>query len=349
MNKDIKYCGSNLILQRAIKNPKYGHKVVLTDSKWEYISMQLKRQKDSGHNALFYWHQSEEFFKATLLLPVYSKPLTSYYCFLNATKALLVLKGVPENLLRSHGVSGYQNGNNIVLANEIVKFKGGGVLAELRKYLGEANAICEYTLKDIFYNLPYIHRAFCLTYQSSLNKELFIPISNPHFVKKYCSRETWLQFELENKCDNQHIFNKFPPKFCKDNGVHDKCIIRYKDRFKWGTHDTDSLNIQRLIKYHQKIRKHFSYIYSNNELWYLKRSSTEGFIDLSSMTLTFAAMHRLSEISRYQPKLLETHLNSQYSWLINEFIEKSLPQFIDEISSEISGEYFRMTGFRSQY
>jgi hypothetical protein len=93
MNNSIKYKGSIIELQRAIKEPKYGHKTILTDSKWEYISMKLKRQGDGlGKTALFYWHQSEAFYKATLLLPMNSKPLTTYYCFLNATKALLIAK-----------------------------------------------------------------------------------------------------------------------------------------------------------------------------------------------------------------------------------------------------------------
>jgi hypothetical protein len=267
--------------------------------------------------------------------------------FSECHKSITHCKGINEVNLRSHGVTGYQNGNNSVLSNEMIRFKGGGVLAELRKFLGENNNILEYSMKDLLYNLPYIHRAYCLTNQSTLNKELFIPISNPHFIKKYKSREAWLQFELEEKYNNQHTFNKLPSKFVKDNWVKDKCVIRCKDRFRWGTHDSEATNVQRLVNYHRKIRKYFYYIFSSDDLWYIKRNSTDDSLSMSSLTLTFAAMHRLSEISRYQPMLLDTHLNSQNSWLVTEFIEKSLKQFIDEVSSEIAGENFRVTGFRS--
>ena len=58
-------------------------------------------------------------------------------------------------------------------------------------------------------------------------------------------------------------------------------------------------------------------------------------------------MHRLSELARYEPSTLQTHLEKEASWLISEFIEKSLIQFIDEISCEITGREFRTTGFRS--
>lgn len=52
-------------------------------------------------------------------------------------------------------------------------------------------------------------------------------------------------------------------------------------------------------------------------------------------------------MSRYDPNRLDAHLASQHGWLLSEFINKSLYQFIDMISSEISGDDFRATGFRN--
>jgi hypothetical protein len=57
-------------------------------------------------------------------------------------------------------------------------------------------------------------------------------------------------------------------------------------------------------------------------------------------------MHRLSEMTRYAPQALVKHLDKNHSWLLTEFINKSPLQFIDEISSEITGNDFRATGFR---
>jgi len=48
-------------------------------------------------------------------------------------------------------------------------------------------------------------------------------------------------------------------------------------------------------------------------------------------------MHRLSEICRYQPLLLESLPAGQKNWLLSEFIEMSAIQFIDEIASEMTG------------
>jgi len=49
-------------------------------------------------------------------------------------------------------------------------------------------------------------------------------------------------------------------------------------------------------------------------------------------------MHRLSELSRYEPITLSKHLNSQQNWLLSEFIKSAPYQFIHEIASEITGE-----------
>ncbi|MFP9135520.1 YaaC family protein, partial [Shewanella algae] len=93
----------------------------------------------------------------------------------------------------------------------------------------------------------------------------------------------------------------------------------------------------------------FAYIYSANDLWYVKRKdlTSSSIISRSTLPLTYAAMHRLSELARYEPQSLRTHLEKEASWLLSEFIEKSIVQFVDQISCEITGNEFRVTGFRS--
>ena len=58
-------------------------------------------------------------------------------------------------------------------------------------------------------------------------------------------------------------------------------------------------------------------------------------------------MHKLSELARYEPNILKKYLEKDQNWVISEFINKSLVQFIDNISSEITGDDFRQTGFRT--
>ena len=53
-------------------------------------------------------------------------------------------------------------------------------------------------------------------------------------------------------------------------------------------------------------------------------------------------MHRLSELTRYEPEKLAKHFDCNQNWLLSEFIKLALPQFIDEISSEITGLEFKI-------
>ena len=102
MFKDICINNKSCELMKSVNKPKYGSRTILTDSCWEYVSLFLKRQSITGaSDALFYWEQAHSFYLASKELPDDARPLTSYYCILNAAKALLRYKGV-ENIKLNH-------------------------------------------------------------------------------------------------------------------------------------------------------------------------------------------------------------------------------------------------------
>ncbi|MEH7419355.1 YaaC family protein [Neobacillus drentensis] len=126
--------------------------------------------------------------------------------------------------------------------------------------------------------------------------------------------------------------------------------LRLNKKFYWNAprNNPDMKSVREFKRYYENHRKRFRYIYSANKLWYIKRKNLQNnLIDRGTLPLTFAAMHRLSEMSRYDPNTLEKHLEKSYGWLLSEFITKSIYQFIDMISSEITGDDFRITGFRT--
>ena len=88
--------------------------------------------------------------------------------------------------------------------------------------------------------------------------------------------------------------------------------------------------------------------YGDKKLWYLKKSisGNKHIIDRNSPTLIFAVMHWLSELVRYNPAKFDKYMRSKQNWLLHEFIEKALHQFIDEISCEITHQDIMSTGFR---
>jgi YaaC-like Protein len=344
----ISNCRHNYELKKAIKSPNFENKTVLTDSTWDYVLTFMQNNKKS-EEAIFYWEQAKNFYEATQNLSIIAAPLTTYYCFLNATKALLKCKNV--NFDYKHGVSGARLEGRSCLQKEIVKIHPSGVLAGLCNYFGENTCEkVEYSLKDLLYNLPYIHRAYSLTYKS--DPELFIPILNPRFVWDSNRNVGWFETELEKEYSDKKTLNKLigysVDKYysnLKNN------IIRRNKTFKWECNRKKPItkSVKSFEVYYEKIRKNIYYIYSPNELWYLKRNdlNSDRIVDKHTLVITFAAMHKLSELSRYEPQILKKYLEKEQSWLIREFINKSLVQFIDTISSEITGDDFRQTGFRT--
>ena len=343
--KQITLGNKRLAPQKAIVYPDFRSKTVLAEDTWDYVKMWLKRMRKG--RALFYWEQAEQFHQATLQFPNTSAPVTAYYCFLNATKALLTVRGRPSP--EHHGVTGKSTSQRAYLSNEVVTFHRGGVLAALCAYLGESARGQKYTLHDILYNLVYIHRAYNLTFSS--RPELFTPVSELKFVKKPGSSEAWFCAEIEDgRYANQHTINKLPGDYEKDTSPDllkdGKFVIRSKSRLTWRLRRTHQEgNLTRLTNYHRRVRRSLYYIHGQSRLWYVKRrSGLDGMIDRSSPTLTYAAMHRLSELARYDPMLLAKHLDSQHNWLLSEFISTARMQFIDEISSEITGQEFLIPG-----
>ncbi len=343
--KALKIGNKTVGVHKAGVEPAFGSKTVLVSDTWQYVEMWLKRLHHKDE-ALFYWEQARHFFEAARRLPELSSPLPTYYSFLNATKTLLTVKG--QEYGDVHGVAGQTTANRTALCNEVITFKRNGVLAALCRYMGESANNDQYSLKDVLYNLPYVHRAYNLTFSSQ--QELFFAVSFPRFVRKSRSSEAWFVADVaDRRLQNQHFVNKLPDGYERDTGVADKFIVRRHDRFAWRQGRSQrGANIERLTNYHKRVREVLFYIHGPTRLWYIKRRPVpRGFIKRCSLTLTYGAMHRLSELARYEPMFLARHFACQHNWLLSEFINTGRYQFIDEISSEITGQEFMIPGRKS--
>lgn len=339
---EIGYKGNPLTIHKAITSPHFGEKTVLVTDTWDYVDLWLRRSKQD--KARFFWQQAHSFYDATRALPKIASPLPAYYCFLNATKALLIAKGATFS--DKHGVSGYTKAGRAALSNEIVKFQSGGILAALCTHLGETTGGATHSLAELLYNLPYVHRAYDLTFESSA--ELFIPICSPRIVKSSRTHEAWFVAELQGKYAVQKSLAKLPAGYEQEQADPTKFMIRRRARFDWVGSDRTA-SIARYRTYHRSLRSQIHYICGSQRLWYIKRGGNiASLIPRSSLTLAFAAMHKLSELSRYTPDLLARHFECQHNWLLSEFIESAPGQFLDEISSEMTGREFMPPGRSSR-
>lgn len=345
--KEICISGKPCELMKSVRSPKYGSKPILTDSCWEYVFLFLTRQSTSGtSDALFYWEQAHSFYLASKSLPDSTRPLTSYYCIVNAAKALLRYKGIDDQQLKNHGISSVRSESNKTNIKEAyTAVKGAGVLPQLSHYFGYSFPSEHYSIADLLYNIPCVHRAYCITFSKP---EIFVPIINPVFVKKENPKENWLKFEVKGRYANTKALKSIPSKFEHDISVRNEYTLRMKKRFYWDIHKSLDKRKNVLNKYHQKTRSFLYYICGESKLWYIKKhNDTNSKLEQApSSVLIFCVFHWLSELVRYKPKLFNKYMKSRQNWLLHEFIDSALEQFVDEISYEITGEDIMCTGYR---
>ena len=99
--------------------PDFDAPTVLVADMFDYVGLWLIRY--SNAKAQLLWEQSRNFYSASINMPSESKAITSYYCILNASKALLEAKKIQYSQL--HGISGESIGKKASLQNEITAVK----------------------------------------------------------------------------------------------------------------------------------------------------------------------------------------------------------------------------------
>ena len=340
-NEEIRFSRKTLVARRAVVSPAWRDEKVLTSDIWTYVDLWLRRNAKAT-DASFYWEQAKEFYKASLGLPVTASPLTLYYCFLNSTKALLAAKKITFS--DWHGLTGQSLPGKASLSNEQISLRGAGVLPSLIAYYGESTPLETYSLKDMLRNMAFVQRAYCLSYTEP---DLFFPVSECRYVKAIGSTEAWITADFEGRYDDDRILPTLPPGYERDAGF-DEPVIRKKKRFRWKPGKAErTKNFERLTSYHKVLRRDLTYV-AGARRWYLKRRiSNATIIDRHATTIIFASMHRLSELSRYDPLRLSRLLDGQRNWLIAEFIKSAPIQFLDELACEITGQEIDVPGIHS--
>jgi hypothetical protein len=335
----LKLNGRRLWMHKGITSPDFSKEHVLSHDPWLYVELWLRRQKKT--DSLSFWRQARRFADASQSMPTEAAPLALYYSFLNATKALLTCREAVHGA--HHGVAGDRPSDaRASLTNEMVTFKGGGILPALCTYLGETSGTQRYSLSDILWNIPFIHRAFTLTYKSK--GELFIPLERARYVRSPASTECWFQAEVIPRFSDKRKLTSIPGSF-EHFALNGTTYVRRKKRFRWFDGRSNKAKAdgahKRLVSYHSGLRRVVVNIHGNRDLWYLKRV-TQGnpVVERHTIVLIFAAMHRLSELARYDPNGLDRHLSGSSNWLLSDFVSGSLDQFIDQVATEITGCQF---------
>jgi hypothetical protein len=326
-----------LALPKAVVSPKLGARTVLTNEPWDFVDLALARQKKT--DARFYWQQAREFFDVTAGLSLHSAPLLLYYAFMNAAKALLASKG--GTFSPRHGVKEWSPDSTSTLDDLTVgiRIKQSGILPALAAYYNETEQSVTHTISDIFYNLPFIHRTYCLT--NDPLQEMFIPVVNPQLVVEDGTKSVFLMAQLTANFPNPRYCPQLPPSLVPLPAPQQGHVLSATSVTISSTVAPSAADIQAMCGLINALREDVFYINGVDTLWYVKAVPPQlSRLRRQTTTLTLAAMHRLSEESRYHPKRLAKCLEGENNWLVSEFIKMSGVQFIDEIASEITGMQF---------
>lgn len=331
-----------LTLAKAVKEPQFRMKTVLTLDPFDYVDLWLRREHKD--DALHYWRQARNFYRASSGLPIESAPLVLYYCFMNAAKALLSTKGITFN--PHHGVGPHlMRGPNskIMLSNEGIAIKTNGIVPALITYFGEAESSKHHSLEEVLYNIVYIHRTYCLSY--ARKKERFIPLKGTAFLRDSVSGKVRLYAEIVDNIDWTFYRKHLPIEVAVTPSS--KPAIHSISSVNWATLDNPTVaELAALCQLNAQLRRVFHYINGAHTLWYLKTTGSYE-IDRMPITLTLSAMHRLSEICRYKPSQLQSYLDGQKNWLLSEFVAMAPSQFLDEVASEMTGHQIMIPNVRT--
>lgn len=337
-----------LRLPTAIMAPAVGAPAVLTNVPWEFVDLYLAKQTQANaiaKEARFYWSQAREFYDVAAGMSLRCAPLLLYYAFMNATKALLSVKQVA--FCRDHGVtrddqscdsSGVQFSHLGVQFKKNKQGKHFGIAHSLSQYHLEREYCDRHSLRDVLYNLPFVHRTYHITFPGQ--PELFLPLKPPRFVTKEGTNDVVVLAKLENEhsiADMKHVL----PETIEGHSDGDGDFVVSKTPTSISSSIVGEAELQQLGASVRILREGLSYIAGVDTLWYLKLNRPNApILQRQSLTLMFLAMHRLSELCRYSPDALDSLLNGEQNWLLSEFIRMSGPQFVDQIASEITGMTF---------
>ena len=302
--RPIEVGGKPLTVHKAVSAPHFGAKTILVTDTWDYIALWLKRHHHT--EARFYWDQSRSFYSATLGLPKDSSPLTAYYCMLNAVKALLLVKKVKFS--DKHGVSGSTIGKKssalkrMSNSRQVASFRNCvGILVKQPTTRSTRYATCSTTSRS------FTVRFACPSSQA-LNSSF--QLRNPRVVRSKTTDEAWFCAELEGRYATLKTLERLPSYFERDTDEEGRFVDPLQEALQLGSAPKDCQFGENTNICHSALRKDVQYIHSPQRLWYLKRNDkVNGHIARSTMTLSFAAMHKLSELARYSPQALAKHFD----------------------------------------
>ena len=256
--------GRMLRMSKAYAGQDFSKQTVLTDDVFTYVTfyycshhkpMKFVRAQNvtkygnaNQFGYEFYWNQARIFYDAAKNLPIESAPVAAYYSMLNAAKSYLSYTSASADVFVDqfglHGLNEDNTDSGEDLSTISIKHKQNGVFplfaSKLNSdFLAKWPITTSISLKSLLYNLPFVHRAFSMTYTTRAKKvdELFLPLNAGdapqsmligftilNSIEVMLVKKPLKQFEYEwVKARDYHILQRVIQQ--TQNGVHGNSAI----------------------------------------------------------------------------------------------------------------------------
>jgi hypothetical protein len=141
---------------------------------------------------------------------------------------------------------------------------------------------------------------------------MFLPLANCGYVYNTSTKEVFFKANIANNIPFRRAMKKLPSGLAAEPSIGARAI-RSVAALQWRKPGRPTVtNVHELIGFNRTLRQDLHFINGAQTLWYARTPVTgPKRLNRQLPTLILAAMHRLSEICRYQPLQLDSLLNGQ--------------------------------------
>lgn len=339
----LTYNKRRIEIHKAYKNADFSKRKVLTNQVWGYVDFFIKKKEASttgtqmAQNTKYYWEQAKTFLNAAGDLNNLSAPLVLYYGLLNASKAMLEIRKIPYEGHHGMSRSGLPKPGEVCPGKLKMKVSNeNGVIPTLHSYYQtplEKNNLT--TLEFFLSKLPFVHRTFCHTYGDDCLT--FFPVKT---VSLQRSQEGFLEAVCQMSSDVKQSDIEIIVLQKNEQitiGISPSKVTLTSKNFTVLSNEVQESELDMVSQFNQHLKQFLCTITGIYPLWYLSGTNQ---VASSAIPATLGAMHLLSDLCRYEPLYLRELIDSEYGWLVSEFLEHAAEQFMDSIASEITGQVF---------
>jgi hypothetical protein len=133
-----------------------------------------------------------------------------------------------------------------------VQVKANGVLPALATHVGDAENSKQHSLKPLFFNMPFIHRTYCLTYRGQ--HDMFVPLRECMFVRDAASKMAYFSAELSGNHSTNKILSRLPGALLADQSGGPSHIWSHASVPLAGKRALTDTDVEALRGLYQKLR-----------------------------------------------------------------------------------------------